>query len=554
MTSSVSAAHNETTLQSFSTDTAVYFGVVVVAICLLPAAFFFSCRVGRRFRLSRHHRHVATTVATTPEDSQSSSAPDRVLAIRLDHAEAARKSLRVRVSATFWQMGWTILVLGLAPLTYEIFTVDVRAPIVGHFFYYASATPWGTALIVLTLRPTDATHIRYTCLFFSGACAIFGPQTGFMAAAGSHYGFNPIHRVALLILSLLAVLGVVLLWPNLDVCRCSAQPKSPRSKLLRLWLTGRLLFGGGAICFFIQFLAPFYDGQFTAPTGGVDDAQSARLVMSAACLAVTVMCTPANRGRVVRWLSALQERNIILGAGDSSMQEAAAVAALLGDQTVGNALAYALKGFRALPLAVLTPEDLKEKEPAAAKHGQRVRWEERSQEAEELRMLSLKTVTATLGSVDAFISHSWSDEGRPKFNLLCEWAGSELDRKRIWLDKACIDQTDVAKSLACLPIFLFGCRQLLVLAGPKYATRLWCAMEIFVFVRMGGKHEDIVVKLLDSDSSLAKNLQEFDAHKAKCSETMDQHTLWAVIESAFGDLVPFNKIVREIFAAPEVSV
>ena len=131
---------------------------------------------------------------------------------------------------------------------------------------------------------------------------------------------------------------------------------------------------------------------------------------------------------------------------------------------------------------------------------------------------------------------------------------SSTERKRIWLDKACIDQTDVAKSLACLPIFLFGCRQLLVLAGPKYATRLWCAMEIFVFVRMGGKHEDIVVKLLDSDSSLAKNLQEFDAHKANCSETMDQHTLWAVIESAFGDLVPFNKIVREIFAAPEVSV
>ena len=388
VTSSMSAALNETTLQPFRTDAAVYFGVVVVAICLLPAAFFFSCRVGRRFRLSRHHRHVATTVATTPEDSQSSSAPDRVLAIRLDHAEAARKSLRVRVSATFWQMGWTILVLGLAPLTYEIFTVDVRAPIVGHFFYYASAMPWGTALIVLTLRPTDATHIRYACLFFSGACAIFGPLIGFMAAAGSHYGFNPIHRVALLILFLLAVLGVVLLWPNLDVCRCSAQPKSPRSKLLRLWLTGRLLFGGGAICFFIQFLAPFYDGQFTAPTGGVDDAQSARLVMSAACLAVTVMCTPANRGRVVRWLSALQERNIILGAGDSSMQEAAAVAALLGDQTVGNALAYALKGFRALPLAVLTPEDLREKEPTAAKHGQRVRWEERSQEAEELRMLS----------------------------------------------------------------------------------------------------------------------------------------------------------------------
>ena len=76
-------------------------------------------------------------------------------------------------------------------------------------------------------------------------------------------------------------------------------------------------------------------------------------------------------------------------------------------------------------------------------------------------------------------------------------------------------------------------------------------MEIFIFVRMGGKHEDMVVKLLDSDSSFAKNLQRFDARKAKCHQAIDQHTLWAVIESAFGDLIPFNKIVREIFAAPQ---
>ena len=121
--------------------------------------------------------------------------------------------------------------------------------------------------------------------------------------------------------------------------------------------------------------------------------------------------------------------------------------------------------------------------------------------------------------------------------------------------QACIDQTNITKSVACLPIFLAGCKQLLILAGPTYATRLWCVMEIFVFVRMGGKHTDMVVKLLDSDSnsgssggSLAENLRKFDARKAKCYQAVDQHTLWAVIESAFGDLIPFNKIVREIFA------
>ena len=105
-----------------------------------------------------------------------------------------------------------------------------------------------------------------------------------------------------------------------------------------------------------------------------------------------------------------------------------------------------------------------------------------------------------------------------------------------------------------MPIFLAGCRQLLVLAGPTYPTRLWCAMEIFIFVRMGGKHEDMVVKLLDGDSNLINTLQKFDARKAKCWHAMDQHTLWAVIESAFGDLLPFNKVVRDIFAAPQHRV
>ena len=117
--------------------------------------------------------------------------------------------------------------------------------------------------------------------------------------------------------------------------------------------------------------------------------------------------------------------------------------------------------------------------------------------------------------------------------------------------QACISQTNISESLECLPIFLAGCRQFLILAGPSYATRLWCAMEIFVYVRMGGKHEDMLVKLLDGDSNVAENLQQFDARKAECARSMDQHTLWAIIESAFGDLVPFNKIVREIFAAPQ---
>ena len=50
-------------------------------------------------------------------------------------------------------------------------------------------------------------------------------------------------------------------------------------------------------------------------------------------------------------------------------------------------------------------------------------------------------------------------------------------------DKACIDQSNIEQSLACLPVFLAGCQMLLVVAGPTYCSRLWCVMELFTFAR-----------------------------------------------------------------------
>ncbi len=45
--------------------------------------------------------------------------------------------------------------------------------------------------------------------------------------------------------------------------------------------------------------------------------------------------------------------------------------------------------------------------------------------------------------------------------------------------QACIDQTNIDASLQSLPIFLSGCKELLVLAGQTYPTRLWCVLEMF---------------------------------------------------------------------------
>lgn len=446
-------------LQPLHPHAAIYFGVVVIVLCHLPPVFYLSCRgASRLIRRLRPASRDTTRTATEPSQSHHFSAATNASSAQLEHAEAARKRLRLRVSGSFWQLGWMLLVLGMAPLALQAtFSVDT-APTIGHFVAYGSAVPWGSALIMLALRPTDAMPVRIACAFFFGACAIFAPLFAFVAANHHEYGFTPIGGVALANLCVLCILGVVILWPTLVECPCAAQFMSPRSKLLRLWLTGRLIFGLGAVseltCELIQVLDPefAYDEQFITPAG-----QSARFVLIANCLTAALICTPANRGRVVRWLSAL-------GRGDSSVQEAAAVAALIGNLTAGNALTNALETFRALPLSMLTPEDLRPTEIRQAHSPARQRQIE---EAERLSILNLhrKTVVATFGLVDAFISHSWSDEcasrpwipspshamimtyvpltlprctlcsGQLKFSLLIEWAGSECETKRIWLDK-----------------------------------------------------------------------------------------------------------------------
>ena len=43
--------------------------------------------------------------------------------------------------------------------------------------------------------------------------------------------------------------------------------------------------------------------------------------------------------------------------------------------------------------------------------------------------------------------------------------------------QACIDQLNIDASLACLPIFLSGCKKLLMLVGSTYVTRLWVRQD-----------------------------------------------------------------------------
>ena len=229
----------------------------------------------------------------------------------------------------------------------------------------------------------------------------------------------------------------------------------PRRMLLRLWLVIRVgLFGYGVASIAIVFSPGYrYDGVPTRriiPTFTAFDRQTAGLTYIANCLLAAIVLTPANRGRFLRSLA----KNIARGSRE---HEAASVAALLSNRSAAATLATGAELFCALPLSDITRENLVNSTPDPELHA--------------------KTVSATLGSVHGFASHSWIDPGDAKFDKLHEWANGE--DKLLWLDKACITEHNVRDSLGCLPVSLAGCRQLLVLAGPSYASRLWCVMELF---------------------------------------------------------------------------
>merc|ERR1712039_204132 len=95
------------------------------------------------------------------------------------------------------------------------------------------------------------------------------------------------------------------------------------------------------------------------------------------------------------------------------------------------------------------------------------------------------------------MSHSWHDDPQSKWRELQSWSSEFAAMKnrepRIWFDKFCIDQSNIEEDLKSLPIFISGCKRMLVLCGPTYLSRLWCVLEIFTFVHMGGMADRLVL-------------------------------------------------------------
>jgi len=320
----------------------------------------------------------------------------------------------------------------------------------------------------------------------------------------------------------------------------------PRAVLARLWAAVRcmcILIGAlnvWHVCVHAALEPDCYMRGRGAAEDGCDLADAGAfsydLVFSLLVALVGLLPTAAARRRVHAYLLALRRQG--------EARQAALVAHLVGRRGARRALQSGVESFCGLPFSALTAEDF----ISATDSG-----------------LYSRTRSARLGEVDVFVSHSWHDSGEAKWAMLCRWAEHFEERHGreplIWLDKGCINQQAIDESLSSLPVYLAGCRELLVLAGETYTRRLWCVMEMLVFLRMGGSADRVTVLPVPTRSDArssnafetmlrrtASLFEAFDAREASCFHPEDRQRLLGVMEAGFGSLPVFNTVVRRIFA------
>jgi len=172
--------------------------------------------------------------------------------------------------------------------------------------------------------------------------------------------------------------------------------------------------------------------------------------------------------------------------------------------------------------------------------------------------------TVLLHDIDAACvpaPQSLLDSAPLKWKALKSWAetvASECGEPLLWIDSVCArPHESVDQSLARLPLYLSGCDGLVVILGSSYAHRLWCIMEVFCFLRMGGSSDRVTVvplhdenagsdaRQLDrSDLLLRAELAKLDAKSATCDRPGVERKLRKSILTGFDGYEPFNRLVR----------
>jgi hypothetical protein len=194
-----------------------------------------------------------------------------------------------------------------------------------------------------------------------------------------------------------------------------------------MWLAAQFQFGVHQFCHWLALLPEADDGSRTLIT--VTDSVAGGWATLMFCFLIPNAIIYGFRKQFFQLLTA--------GARDKQrLQDGAFIAALLVDEK-GDMIEEARKIFRGVPFSKLSAGLLQS-----------------STGTEEDYALSQP---CELGSIDYFISHSWSDDGEEKFARLSVVAADfqrEHGREPIfWLDKVCIDQVFTLRNEASSALF-----------------------------------------------------------------------------------------------------
>ena len=401
--------------------------------------------------------------------------------LRAAHSSAARR--RLQVSGAMGQLGWALVVFAFTPYVMA-WRGQPIGDVVGAYTHWILLFPVGGSLLLLALLPTDARPIRTVCAGFFVIFFFFFGLPSLRATPSLAQNDDLPYAIKQFLSSAVFLATAAALAPTLPCGGCTRLPvMQPRQALRRAWLVARLFFVGRGVLN-VGFYSAHLATDRTAPDW---------IAYGALCLLCALVATPRNRGRLHRWLGGL-------GGRGSEEEEAAAVAALVGSRRADpdKALACAAKHFRCLRAGRLVAADL------AGSGLNNPRVMPSAAVATSPKELAAKTEPAVLGEVSCFLSHSWRDEDEApgaKYEVFERWARRYQEKTgeeaTVWLvlrplrltpllhatrrhtlrcaaqDKACIEQDNIDRSLTCLPIFLAGCKTLLIIAGPTYCTRLW---------------------------------------------------------------------------------
>ena len=439
---------------------------------------------------------------------QNTTSPDRTV-----QAVRSRILLRARVSGGTFCMGWMLLVFSL--VSFMLDTLLTSHPTNSEGFQLAPF-PLGLVVLLFALMPADDLAIYCTCLLCGALELAFATTLLHIAISG--VSVAPPHSATIYCLgAILNVLNPLLvLGPAL---RCGM---APRARLRRFWIFIR-------VAFIIS--ACFCSLEAYRKVRANVDFQPDLMVAISSFLAAAMTASQV-RARIFRGLANLGVPK------HSEMQSAAVIAYLMGGSSTAKVISQAARLFYVIPLARVDAMDIQALE--GMMHEGMVGL---------IDTVSVKRRQGVFGECDAFVSHSHQDDADAKLAAIQELDQDLLgEDKTIWLDTACMIRGEIDESLRCLPVFVSGCKNLAVLIGPTYYRRLWCILEVFTFVQLGGTRERIIAKTLDDEQSLHSLLENFSVSTAEATRQEDLEGMLGVIESSFGTLSAFDAAMRHFLS------